>query len=287
MVAGDKTTTNTATTRTPTTATNSQSNKTGTSTNNTANKNNTNNNNTNSNTSKSTNTNKNTGNKSSSQNNSASNNIKTGTKINAKGAKIYESSYGGTGLHQYYADEPYYIVLGENNGYYMVRWYKASSGVTGWFKKGDVKKYKTGGLVDYTGLAQLDGTPTKPELVLNSDDTKNFISLRDILREKAQQPLTFANQPINEYYKNMAVNGLTAPQVSLPFDIRKDFINSANPSVNQTINLGGINIEHIEDYNDFVTKLQKDRKFERMIQDMTIGRINGRSSLSKYKYNWD
>lgn len=285
IAAGDKTTTNAATTKTPTTATNS--NKTGTSTNNPTNKNNTNKNNTNSNTSKSTNTNKNTSNKSSSQNNSASNNIKTGTKINAKGAKIYESSYGGTGLHQYYADEPYYIVLGENNGYYMVRWYKASSGVTGWFKKGDVKKYKTGGLVDYTGLAQLDGTPAKPELVLNSDDTKNFINLRDILREKAQQPLTFANQPINEYYKNMAVNGLTAPQVSLPFDIRKDFINSANPSVNQTINLGGINIEHIEDYNDFVTKLQKDRKFERMIQDMTIGRINGRSSLSKYKYNWD
>ncbi len=296
IAAGDKTTTNAATTKTPTTTTNSKSNKTGTSSNNPTNKNNTNKNNTNSSTSKSentktntkTNTNKNTGNKSPSQNkNSTSNNIKTGTKINAKGAKIYASSYGGKGLNQYYSDEPYYIVLGENNGYYKVRWYKASSGVTGWFKKGDVKKYKTGGLVDYTGLAQLDGTPTKPELVLNSDDTKNFIDLRDILREKAQQPLTFANQPINEYYRNMAVNGLTAPQVSLPFDMRKDFINSANPSVNQTINLGGINIEHIEDYNDFVTKLQKDRKFERMIQDMTIGRINGKSSLSKYKYNWD
>lgn len=43
------------------------------------------------------------------------------------------------------------------------------------------KGYKTGGLADYTGPAWLDGTPTKPELVLNSKDTQNFIQLKDIL----------------------------------------------------------------------------------------------------------
>ena len=41
--------------------------------------------------------------------------------------------------------------------------------------------YKTGGLADYTGPAWLDGTPSKPELVLNSTDTKNFIALKDVL----------------------------------------------------------------------------------------------------------
>lgn len=39
----------------------------------------------------------------------------------------------------------------------------------------------TGGLADYTGPAWLDGTPTKPELVLNPTDTQNFIALKDIL----------------------------------------------------------------------------------------------------------
>ena len=34
---------------------------------------------------------------------------------------------------------------------------------------------------DYTGPAWLDGTPSKPELVLNSTDTKNFIALKDVL----------------------------------------------------------------------------------------------------------
>ena len=43
------------------------------------------------------------------------------------------------------------------------------------------KKYATGGLADYTGPAWLDGTPSKPELVLNAQDTKNFIALKDVL----------------------------------------------------------------------------------------------------------
>lgn len=42
-------------------------------------------------------------------------------------------------------------------------------------------KYKTGGLADYTGPAWLDGTKSKPELVLNARDTQNFIQLKDIL----------------------------------------------------------------------------------------------------------
>ena len=41
--------------------------------------------------------------------------------------------------------------------------------------------YKTGGLADYTGPAWLDGTKSRPELVLNARDTENFIQLKDIL----------------------------------------------------------------------------------------------------------
>ena len=42
-------------------------------------------------------------------------------------------------------------------------------------------KYKKGGLAPFTGPAWLDGTKSKPELVLNATDTKNFIQLKDIL----------------------------------------------------------------------------------------------------------
>jgi hypothetical protein len=41
--------------------------------------------------------------------------------------------------------------------------------------------YKTGGLADFTGPAWLDGTPSKPEYVLNSAQTERFFSLIDVL----------------------------------------------------------------------------------------------------------
>ena len=42
-------------------------------------------------------------------------------------------------------------------------------------------KFKKGGIANFTGPAWLDGTPSKPELVLNATDTKNFLMLRDVL----------------------------------------------------------------------------------------------------------
>ena len=56
-------------------------------------------------------------------------------------------------------------------------------------------KFATGGIADYTGPAWLDGTPSKPELVLNSTDTKNFLALRDVL-DKA---ISSTNSVSNSY----------------------------------------------------------------------------------------
>ena len=44
-----------------------------------------------------------------------------------------------------------------------------------------VQVYKKGGLVEQTGPAWLDGTKSRPEMVLNARDTQNFIQLKDIL----------------------------------------------------------------------------------------------------------
>ena len=41
--------------------------------------------------------------------------------------------------------------------------------------------YKTGGLADFTGPAWLDGTPSKPEYVLNAAQTERFFSFIDVL----------------------------------------------------------------------------------------------------------
>lgn len=49
--------------------------------------------------------------------------------------------------------------------------------------KNTIKPYKTGGLATQTGLAWLDGTKSRPELVLNARDTENFIQLKDVLSD--------------------------------------------------------------------------------------------------------
>ena len=58
----------------------------------------------------------------------------------------------------------------------------------------DIKKstthYKTGGLADFTGPAWLDGTKSRPEMVLNAQDTENFILLRDVLSSLLHLPAT-------------------------------------------------------------------------------------------------
>ena len=49
------------------------------------------------------------------------------------------------------------------------------------FKTKFKKEFAAGGIADFTGPAWLDGTPSKPELVLNAADTKNFLALKDVL----------------------------------------------------------------------------------------------------------
>ena len=62
------------------------------------------------------------------------------------------------------------------------------------------KAYASGGLADYTGIAWLDGTKSKPELVLNSKDTQNFIVLKDILSDILKGNSTQTKNNGDNYY---------------------------------------------------------------------------------------
>ena len=60
----------------------------------------------------------------------------------------------------------------------------AGSGASyAWQQYGANAVYKKGGLADFTGPAWLDGTKSKPELVLNAQDTQNFIALKNVLSD--------------------------------------------------------------------------------------------------------
>lgn len=55
------------------------------------------------------------------------------------------------------------------------------------------KYFASGGLADYTGPAWLDGSYSKPELVLNPEDTQNILSTVKLMREAVAQKIAALN----------------------------------------------------------------------------------------------
>lgn len=134
-------------------------------------------------------------------------------------------------------------------------------------------KFKSGGIVDYTGIAQVDGTPGKPEAFLNAEDTKNFMVLKDTLRSimNGKASLSGSASSLGLF---SGLTGVTKLQ---------GMHSSSIGDITYQIN---IPIDHVTDYDDFVNKMRSDTKFEKLIQSMTIGQLAGQSSITKNKYKW-
>ena len=79
------------------------------------------------------------------------------------------------------------------------------------------KAYASGGLADYTGIAWLDGTKSKPELVLNSKDTQNFIVLKDILSDILKGNSTKTKNSGDNYYDFH----ITVEEIANDYDVEK------------------------------------------------------------------
>lgn len=95
--------------------------------------------------------------------------ITVGGKINAGSAKIYATSSGTGGGKQYYANDPVYVVLAEQNGYVKVRHHSLKSGVSGWFKKSSVKALASGTKkLEKSGIVNID--ELGEELVLRAQN---------------------------------------------------------------------------------------------------------------------
>lgn len=70
--------------------------------------------------------------------------IKVGGQINAGSAKIYDHAGDKTPEKQYFSKDPIYTVLKIDGNWVQVRHHSWNKGITGWFKKGDVKAYASG-----------------------------------------------------------------------------------------------------------------------------------------------
>lgn len=117
-----------------------------------------------------------------------------------------------------------------------------------------------------------------------------FLSRDQWMRMLDAQPTNvdytaFAKRGLIPMNTNSFINTGFMPQISVP-----DYPKLPNVTSSGNTSFGDINInipiEHVADYNDFVTQIQRDGKFEKMIQDMTIGQLAGKSSLVKNSYRW-
>lgn len=143
----------------------------------------------------------------------------------------------------------------------------------------DIPAFASGGLAKFTGLAKLDGTPSKPEAVLSPDDTARFIALVDYLKG---QDITYGDSmpfttPPMAHFAGFAD---IAPKLA-------QIIAQTGTKVGDTTATFGdinINIDQVQDYEDLVRKLRDDDQFEKMIQSMTIDRVVGGNPLNKYRY---
>lgn len=209
--------------------------------------------------------------------------ITVGGKIDAGSAKIYDYAGDTTGETQYYKNDPKYVVLKEKDGYLQVRHHSLKSGISGWFKKKDVKAYKTGGLAEETGLAWLDGTKSKPEMVLNAKDTKNYMELTDILRKATRDDsILFDNDKFMKNIEELSSN--LKPEFNsfiakLPHMNTEGFMGNMNNVFNMNFEL-----HEVQSGRDVVNFLIKDKTFENAIQAMTVDRLAGGSKFAKSKY---
>ena len=149
-----------------------------------------------------------------------SGNIKQGAKGNAVKAIQYalnKLGYGNSGTSSVDG------IFGSNTAKAVRAFQKAmgikQDGIVGknTREKFKAKQYLTGGLADYTGLAWLDGSKSKPELVLNAKDTENFIVLKDILSDILKGSSSQTKNSGDNYYDFY----ITVEEIANDYDVEK------------------------------------------------------------------
>ena len=104
--------------------------------------------------------------------------------------------------------------------------------------RGKFRRFKAGGLANYTGLAYVDGTPNKPEAFLNAEDTARIGEAASIFRDIAQlgsnsslgsalsNISSESNATVNIFVDSIA----TEEQVDYLIDrMKEEFVNASNP----------------------------------------------------------
>lgn len=101
--------------------------------------------------------------------------------------------------------------------------------------------FKTGGLADFTGPAWLDGTKSRPEMVLNQRDTQNFIQLKDILSGLLGHGSFNSSETNGDVYYNIDIN---VERISSDYDI-DEVVNKIKQTIYEDASYRNVNAIHL------------------------------------------
>lgn len=192
---------------------------------------------------------------------------------------VYHAASDGTGATgSYYLGKNVKITRINKGSKYPYCIDAADGTQLGWVKLSQLKGYASGsksipsdqyGWTQELGTESLirkrDGAIVTPfergDMVLDADATKN---LWDMMND----PSGFINGAMPNI--SQIISG-------------KDRLQQGNTTYNQKIEFI---LPNVENYSDFMRKAQRDKKFERMICDMTTERLVGGDSLRKYRHSF-
>lgn len=110
---------------------------------------------------------------------------------------------------------------------------------------------------------------TKGTGVINNPNTEKLLGLAD--NYEALQRVASSVDTGSLFNRGVGLNGVALAG------------NKGNNNIDCNISF---TLPNVMNYEQFMSKMQHDPKFDGMIQSMTIGRINGKTALNKYKYNF-
>jgi hypothetical protein len=154
----------------------------------------------------------------------------------------------------------------------------AAKGKKGWVSKSSLKGYQIGSKSIQAAQMAWTQEGNKSEFIVRKSDGAVLTPLGKgdtvLSNQMTNRIWDMANNPTKFILDNLGtVETGTTPNIT-----------SNVQTVNNQIDLD-ISLPNVTNYDDFVRQAQKDPKFEKLIQAMTIDRINGKTALSKFKIN--
>ena len=179
----------------------------------------------------------------------------------------YDSSFAARS--QYYdqmgGDGQYYGTYDQN--IFMLDWMKSHG-----YRKGT--KSATSGVHIYD-----EDNPGSEVIVTKYGTLRQFDSGDTVFSKEQVQKLWDMSKGITALTPNMGLNNIANKLPDIP-------VNSKSMSNNVDISYGDVSLSfpNVHNYEDFMKQAQQDPKFEKMVQNMTLGQTLGRNSLNKLTF---